>query len=178
MSFSQTPSITDWLSAVGQVVGAVGTLAAVTVALLVSFRDNRRLMSELRDREAATARLVSAVVRRDLGLTFLEIRNDSREAVHDVEMELAGPGSADLRVRAQKVEELNGRFVAAGPGTGTESVHALQPGEIRRLVVETTATAVTAHGAVPAVVTLRFTDSAGLRWLRQGHEPPMRQLGA
>ncbi|QJT06270.1 hypothetical protein G9272_43120 [Streptomyces asoensis] len=177
MPSSQTPSITDWLSAIGQVVGAVGTLAAVMVALLVSFKDNRRLVSELRDREAATARLVSATVRRDLGLTFLEIRNDGREAVHDMEVELTGAQSAELRVRGQKVEERNGRFVAAGPGTGTESVRVLRPGEVRRLVVETMATAATAHVAVPAVVILRFTDSAGLRWLRQGHEPPTRQLG-
>ncbi|WP_327730873.1 hypothetical protein OG250_38990 [Streptomyces sp. NBC_00487] len=139
-------SITDWLSAVGQVAGALGTLAAVVVALLVSFRDNRRLASELRDREASTARLVSAVIRRDPGLVFLEIRNDAREAVHDMEAELTGPGSAGLRLSAQRVEERDGRFMAAGPGTGTESLRVLRPGETRRLVVETVATTARRHG--------------------------------
>ncbi len=173
MLLSQAPLITDWLSAVGQVAGAIGTFAAVAVALRLAVKDNRRLASELRDREASTARLVSATIRRGLGLTFLEIRNDSNEAIHDLDVRVTGAGA--LRVTGQNVEERNGRFVPAGPGSATESVRALRPGEVRRLVVEAADEAQTVD--LPASAAVCFTDSAGLRWLRTAHEPPRRWLG-
>ncbi|MGW2052151.1 hypothetical protein ACWCPF_44640 [Streptomyces sp. NPDC001858] len=157
--------------------GAVGTFAAVTVALLLAVKDNRRLASELRDREASTARLVSATIRRGLGLSFLEIRNDSREAIHDLDVQVTVTGPGTVRVTGQNVEDRNGRFVAVGPGPATEGVRALRPGEVRRLVVQAAAEAGTVDLPGSASVTLRFTDSAGLRWLRTTHEPPRRLLG-
>jgi hypothetical protein len=40
------PSVLDWVSALGQAAGAIGTLAAVGVALWVAGQDGRRLRAE------------------------------------------------------------------------------------------------------------------------------------
>ena len=46
------PSVLDWVSVVGQLVGTAGTAAAVVPALWVARRDGWRLRVELADREA------------------------------------------------------------------------------------------------------------------------------
>jgi hypothetical protein len=55
------------MSAIAQIAGAVGTLAAVVVALWVASRDSHRLQAELSDREAGQARLIIADVHREGG---------------------------------------------------------------------------------------------------------------
>lgn len=51
-------STADWIAAIGQAVGAVGTLAAVVVALAVSRRDGQRVRSEKEQQERSQARMV------------------------------------------------------------------------------------------------------------------------
>ncbi|MGH4011626.1 MAG: hypothetical protein ACRDTH_26255 [Pseudonocardiaceae bacterium] len=55
---SQVDSVATWLGVVGQLVGAIGTIAAVCVALWLAQRERRRSEVERRDREAAQARLI------------------------------------------------------------------------------------------------------------------------
>lgn len=171
MLLANGPMITDWLTAIGTVLGAVGTIAAVTVALAIAIRDNRRLVAEARDREAAVARLVTATLRRDVGLTFLEIRNDSPETVYHPVVELSVCGPVSYLVTGQKVEERNGRFVAVD--SRDEAVGFVPPHESARLLVETKGTT---GGSV--TVKLGFTDAAGRQWVRLGDAPPRRELTA
>jgi hypothetical protein len=55
---SQADAVATWLSVAGQWVGALGTIAAVGLALWLAQRETRRITAERRDREAAQARLV------------------------------------------------------------------------------------------------------------------------
>jgi chloramphenicol 3-O-phosphotransferase len=55
-------SVPDWVSALGQVAGAVSTFTAVMVALWVARRDGRWRRAEQSDREAGQARLITAEV--------------------------------------------------------------------------------------------------------------------
>jgi hypothetical protein len=59
---SQADSLATWLGVIGQWVGAMGTLAAVGVALWLAQRGHRREVAEQRDREATQARLVIITV--------------------------------------------------------------------------------------------------------------------
>lgn len=171
MLLADGPMITDWISAIGQVLGAIGTFAAVAVALAIAIRDNRRLVAEARDREAGVARLVTAMVRRDVGLTFLEIRNDSPETIYHPVVELTASGPFRYRVTGQKVEERNGRFVVAD--SRDEAVAFVPPHDSSRLLVEMNGTS---SGSV--IVKLGFTDAAGRQWVRLGDAPPQRELTA
>lgn len=55
---SQVDAVATWLSVAGQWVGALGTIAAVGLALWLAQREDRRVTAERRDREAAQAKLV------------------------------------------------------------------------------------------------------------------------
>jgi len=55
---SQAEAVATWLSVAGQWVGALGTIAAVGLALWLAQRETRQLTAERRDREEAQARLV------------------------------------------------------------------------------------------------------------------------
>ena len=55
----------EWISAIGQIVAAAGTLAAVVIALWLARLDGRRIRAELADRDAGQARLIMfEIVRR------------------------------------------------------------------------------------------------------------------
>jgi hypothetical protein len=174
MSSAQGPLVTDWLSAIGQVVGAVATFAAVVVALAIAIKDNKRLAAEIRDREAVSARLITANLCRDFGLTYLEIRNDGASAVYNLDVAVTSSVAASYRVTGRKVEERNGRFVEVE--SMSEGVRVLLPHEVRRLAVEMDGAAATAEADSSATVTVRFTDAAGLQWVRPGNAPPFREL--
>ena len=174
MPVAQGPLVTDWLSAIGQVAGAVGTFVAVAVALTIAIRDNRRLAAEIRDREAAPARLVTAVVRHDYGLTFLEIRNDSAEPIYNPEVSLTTTAEFSYQVTSRRVEERNGRFVEAD--SIPEGLRIIRAHEAWRLVVLGDNADMTAELDDFPEVTLRFADSAGLQWVRRGNGSPLREF--
>lgn len=76
------PTVADWIAAVGQAVGAIGTFVAVGVALWVALGDRA-------DRRAAQARLVS--VRVLDGDRRIGVWNRSEASIFDVEL-LDGAG--------------------------------------------------------------------------------------
>ena len=155
------PSVLDWVSVVGQLVGTAGTVAAVVLALWIARRDGRRLRAELADRDAGQARLVTADVHRAAGRWWVRTTNHSTAPVFGVEVV-----EARHQGGLSRVEPLPGApavLEVLGPG---ESVD-------RALDVPT--------GADPDpgldVVVTCYLDAAGLRWRREGAGQPQRELG-
>lgn len=151
------PSALDWVSALGQAVGAVGTLLAVVVALWVASRDGRRRRAEQSDRDAGQARLIIADVHREGGRWWVRTTNHSAAPVFGVEV---------VEVRYE------GGVSVVEPVSGAPAVlDMLGAGETRDR-------AITADGNPSSgVVVLRYLDSAGLRWHREGTGQPERMLG-
>lgn len=55
---TESPNVADWISAIGQAVGALATAAAVVVALYIAGRDSRQRKFEERNGALAQARLI------------------------------------------------------------------------------------------------------------------------
>jgi hypothetical protein len=153
-------SALDWIRAVGQVAGALGTLAAVAVALWVARRDGQRLRAEQADRDASQARLVTADVHREDGRWWVRTTNHSSAPVYSVEV-----------VAARHARDAGESAVEAVPGAPAV-LDALAAGETRDR-------ALADGGGDPSdgLVVLRYVDSAGLRWQRAGAAQPERLLG-
>lgn len=151
------PSALDWMSAITQIAGTVGTLAAVAVALWVAGRDGRRLRAELSDREAGQARLIIAGVHREGGRWWVRTTNHSAAPVFGIEV---------VEVRHE------GGVSAVEAVRGSPAVlDVLAAGQSRDRAI--------APGSEPSsgVVVLRYLDAAGLRWRREGTAQPKRILG-
>jgi hypothetical protein len=146
--------VVDWVSAAGEVTGAIGTVAAVVVALWVSIRSAQRQHAEQADREAAQARLITADLHRANGRWWARTTNHSMAPIFDVQV---------LEVRH-----------AAGIGM-VESVPGA-PAELAKLTAGEAIDRAVAFGGDPstAVVVLQFLDATGLRWRREGSAQPQR----
>jgi hypothetical protein len=151
------PSALDWVSALGQAAGAVGTLAAVVVALWVALRDGRQLRAEQSDRAAGQARLIIADVHRESGRWWVRTTNHSAAPVFEVEV----------------VEVRHGGGVSM-----VESV-AGAPAVLDKLAAGQTRDRAITPGGDPSsgIVVLCYRDAAGLRWRREGTGKPERILG-
>jgi hypothetical protein len=150
---SASPTVVDWMSAVGEVAGAAATFAAVVVALSVARRSRRAELAEQADRRAGQARLVTAHLHRADGRWWVRTTNDSTAPVFDVEV--------------VEVRHTNGvSTVESVPGApaGLGKLPAGQ--EVDR--------AVSLDDPASAVIVLRFLDAAGLRWHREGAAQPRR----
>jgi hypothetical protein len=153
-----TGSVVDWISAVGEVVGAVGTLAAVIVALWLARLDRQRIWAELEDREAGQARLVTFEVVRRGGRWRVQTTNHSVAPVFDVRV---------IQVRC------GDQVGHVDPIPGTPKWLAMvRAGESMDQVI--TFNDLEVDGTCE--VTAFFLDSAGLRWQRTGTDPPRRVL--
>ncbi|HEV2779966.1 MAG TPA: hypothetical protein VGX25_11270 [Actinophytocola sp.] len=152
----QGPAVTDWMSALGEIAGAAGTVAAVAVALLLARRGARRQRIEQADREAGQARLIIAELHRAEGRWWVRTTNHSTAPVFQVEiLEVRHPDGVST--------------VEPAPGAPVELTK-LPAGEVNDRAL--------ALGGDPAtaVVVLRFLDAAGLRWHRAGTGQPQRVL--
>jgi hypothetical protein len=149
-----TPTVLDWLSTVGETVGAVGTVAAVVVALWIANRDGRQRRAERADRDAGQARLISAELRREDGRWWVRTTNHSIAPIFDCEvLEVRHAGGPS------RLEPVPGAPVV---------LHRLAPNQ-------TVDRAVAADGDLSdATVVLSFLDAAGLRWHREGVAAPRR----
>jgi hypothetical protein len=149
-------STAQWILAVGQVVIAAGTLAAVLVALWLGRLERRRIWGELEDREAGQARLVAFEVVRRGGRSLVRTTNHSAAPVFEV------------RVTHVRCGDQVGHVQTNG---GSSEWLAMVPAR------ESVDQVLTFDG--PEVngsyeVTALFLDSAGLRWQRTGANPPRR----
>ena len=145
--------VANWVAAIGQVAGAIGTFAAVVVALAISRRENRALRTEQADRAAAQARLVVSEVRAERRIWWVRTTNHSGEPVFDVRVAEVRCDRARLRVQD-------------APGAPAV-VDILAAGESRDRVLD-------GEAEVTATVVVQYVDARGLRWERVGRQPPRR----
>lgn len=147
----------DWVSALGEITGAIGTIAAVVVALWIANRAVRQQRAEQADREAGQARLITADVHRWEGRWWVRTTNHSTAPIFDVQV---------LEVRH-----------ADGGVSKVESVPGA-PAELAKLAAgKDNDRAVAYDGdSLTAVVVLQFLDATGLRWRRDGAAQPQRIL--
>jgi hypothetical protein len=85
VALAQTDSVANWVAAIGQCLGAVGTLAAVGVALWLARWERRRDTAERRDEEKAQARLVVSRLLFD-ATNRVAVLNNSSAQVLDVDV--------------------------------------------------------------------------------------------
>lgn len=181
---TQADSLATWLGVAGQWVGALGTFAAVLVALRLARWERRRDTAEQRDREAAQARLVTTKVGYpsetaaypddlDIELPMVQIINYSELPVYRPRIESMGDAPPPVRW-------------GINPNTGEDySIDVLPPNQRRSVPFEhvdphsqsayTTVTAGKIKKRVDADdVTITFIDTYGLRWRRTGNGEPIR----
>ncbi|MFD8496321.1 hypothetical protein [Amycolatopsis sp. NPDC059657] len=176
----------------GQWAGAIGSIAAVIVALSIAMRDGRLRDRERRDQESAQARLVT--VGRDLIKTVstrltragaqkvesnvpgIVIENHSAFPVSAVSLVSVVPsklnGTAEpgfvITIGIDEFDSKRPLYVSdvLGPGDRVElqTLITPAPGQDREALPEGT------------LITIEFTDAVGLRWRRVGVGNPDRQL--
>jgi hypothetical protein len=147
------------VSALGVVAGALGTFAAVVVALWVSNRNTRQQRAEQADREAGQARLIIMDVYRAAGRWWVRTANHSTAPVFDVQID-----EVRHKVGTSKIESVPGH-----------------PAELAKLAAgqDNDRAVAVGNGVNPSigdVVVLRFLDARGLRWRRVGTAQPQRVL--
>jgi hypothetical protein len=148
--------VVDWVSAGGEVAGAIGTFAAVVVALWVSIRSAQRQRAEQIDREAGQARLITTELRHEDGRWWVRTTNHSTAPIFDA--------------RILGVRHAGGvGMVEPAPGA---------PVEVTTLTAGQSVDRAVAANGVPAnaVIVLQFLDAVGLRWRREGAAQPKRIL--
>lgn len=147
MSAGDPATVADWVGSVGQAAGAIGTFAAVVVALAIARRDGRRAEDDRADREASQARLI-VTERRFHREWLVRTTNHSSRPVFDVT--LAGGWTAVEREGSPAV------VAVLAPGAGIDR-RVMPPAE-----------------PDTADIVIDFLDAAGLRWRRRGHAAPER----
>jgi hypothetical protein len=146
----------QWILAAGQVVTAVGTLAAVTVALWLGRLERRRIWMELEDRVAGQARLVTFAVVHRGDRWWVQTTNHSAAPVFEVRITQVRSGDEAGHVQTIPVSLEGLAMVPAGESLD-QSLQFSGP-EV--------------NGGYK--VTAQFLDSAGLWWQRTGTDPPRR----
>ncbi|MGH3778872.1 MAG: hypothetical protein ACRDRR_24585 [Pseudonocardiaceae bacterium] len=176
---AQADSVATWLGVAGQWAGAIGTVAAVVVALRLARWERRRDTAERRDREAAQARLVTIVVtypeyddRREHNVPWVEITNHSQQPVHRPSIESivgARPSVRWGRGQTDYIEYSLREVVPASENDRVPFAHFNADGE----PIDTTVTPGKIEKWVDVDnVTITFMDAAGLRWRRTGNGEP------
>jgi hypothetical protein len=148
-------SAADWA-------GAMGTLAAVVLALCIAIGDARRRESDRKEEQAAQARLITVDSSEDAvgGFLYVTVTNHSTSPVFAVVVEAVHVTPDPLRVRFKG----DRRWPRLNPGDSKLATCILFE------VDGTTMTSVKAPNIVSADVS--FVDSVGLRWRRWGNTPP------
>lgn len=159
-------SVADWIAAIGQAVGAIGTFAAVVVALVIARRDGRRLKREQRQREASQARMITTRTElhweeiEDGGSSAIIVRNNSNQAISSLTVRKAKVDGPNIQWFPD--DEAGGGLAMLGPG---DSAHF--NGSWR--------TVDDAGDEPPTANTLiRFVDASGIWWDRVNNSEPRR----
>ena len=177
-SAAEGPTVADWLAAWGQVGGAVGTTAAVAVALWLGFRDRRWRRADQADRDVGQARLVTVDLQEKFGGLMdddsldtelhVVLTNNSTEPIVDVEV---------LELRCESAPGLGWEHRSYGDPYERDQIPVVNSGAIWQSEVNYTSPG---GGRIPApgadhIVTIGFTDARGLRWSRTGTRAPVRR---
>lgn len=164
-------SAADWLAAWGQIGGALGTVATLSVAIWLARRDSRWRKAEQADRDATQARLLTIDTDYAYGgkspwQMVVLIANNSTLPMLDVKIEL---------VRNSDAVDLGWRYGADDPETQV-SANVLRPG--KQLVVEIELVDGNKQQWPNGTdsVTVTYMDNNGLCWRRRDRHLPERIL--
>ncbi len=163
-------SAADWLAAWGQIGGAVGTVATLSVAIWLARRDSRWRKAEQADRDIAQARMLTVDTDYSYGgsspyQAIVIIANNSNQPLFEVKIE---------SFRSASEPGLKWRFGAIDPDTPV-SANVLRPD--RQLVVDVEFVDDNNKQQWPGgtdSTTVTYMDSSGLRWRRVDRELPVR----
>ncbi|MEV6646982.1 hypothetical protein [Amycolatopsis sp. NPDC051371] len=152
------PREPEWWGAAGQWAGAVGTVAAVAVALWIAIRDGRvarvdRAKRELREWQEQAAKVTAWIETTDAGEVHMIVANANSEAVHHVvvsfDLVRSLPMTGSTLHRGPEIEDDEYLYAVLPPGKWRMPVRG------GRRIEHTT----------PGVM-LAFTDSRNGHWLR------------
>lgn len=165
------PVDTDVFAAWGQVIGAIGTLLAVVVALWIAIRDGRYRDAERRDNEAVHARFVFAARTSDPPRLAMGYTNHGTLPVTSVRFVGIFGCYKDVTSTGWSIDGSSEPYVLAAIGPGqtvtTPTITVTWPDGVD--VDETEAL------YYPTVV---FVDTNGRWWERTAHDPPRRLLSS
>ena len=154
----------DWVAAIGQVLGAIATFAAVVVALRIAARDRRQHEQDRLDEAAGRAAMVFA---QDDGGNVV-VTNHSDRPVRAVYVRAGHPSELRLQWTPNNVTGLVTDILRAGATASLRSSYGL-----------TSASGDTFYplNAAPkdAWIVPGFADIEGRRWVRVGDELPTWQ---
>lgn len=142
--------------------GAVGTFAAVVVALWIAIGDSHRRDAERKEEQAAQARLVTIHTHEDVlgGVLHVVVTNHSTAPVFAICVDAIHVTPDPLRVMFK----------------GERAWDRIDPGQSRTsnclLFKPDGTTVATIQAPSVAAADVSFVDSAGLRWRRWGNTPP------
>lgn len=162
----------EWISAIGQGLGAIATAVAVIVALRIANRESRWRREDQADRDAAQARTVTVeptydpMTHPDTRM-ILRVLNGSRAPVFDVKVtEFVNVDRPDLR---WKIDDRNEPIMIKAPVLAAGDVFVLPVS-----FIEANDQRVLPDGEDFAII--EFTDAAGLQWRRRNNDAPVRVL--
>ncbi|MEU0548295.1 hypothetical protein [Micromonospora sp. NPDC005979] len=172
MLAAEAPKITDWMQAWGSLAGLVMSTFAVVFTGLLFRHETRVRREEQESREAAQARLVIPVLTHDDDDSDgVVVRNDPTGATVTLVNHSAAP---IFDVRVDVAWEESHRW----PGRRREMKSTVTAHGGRRFAVVEKSEAVrfelTGSAAHVGQARIRFTDAAGLVWVRTGLGSPVR----
>jgi hypothetical protein len=117
LAVDSASNVTDWLSAWGQIAGAVATFAAVVVALWIAVRDERRIEQNRLDEAHGEAAMAVAEMRRD---AVAEITNHSSRPIREPKViDFEFVGRPDIMWRANEPDLPAGNYLGPGSAANT-----------------------------------------------------------
>ena len=171
----------EWVGAISEAVGAVGTVGTLLIAVIVLGREQADRRERRRDEKAAQARLVSVSIRGDAG-TISSLESSGHLFTRAWTIEVANYSAeaiTTLAYRWRVAADL--AFTARDEHEGVIRVSRVMPGSTDTR--EGSAVLFAPQGAspdtfvIPLGVELLFTDAAGFRWHRNEQHELTEVLG-
>lgn len=167
----------NWVGAVGQLVGAFATLAAVCVALWLPRwerkRDAAERLRQQRERQLESARLVTIAVPKNLLYRCIEIFNGSDLSVHQPRVDSVSDPRVHCEPTPQRPNSDRGGRLSFHPET-------LPPRETHDVLYDycnpdgSEITGSIENSITADDVTITFMDTSRQWWRRTGHGEPER----